>query len=143
MNKIDEKMDKYLTEETSREKSARKKFLKDWGIVNKYVNNINKYVIKKGSWGFLEGHFESLKHLINYSMSKYIEDFRNFRNLNEDTNESDDLVEHTIEDQNGEKIYVKLPKDAKDIKFIENIFGGKNRVSFKTKFGGKKFTLTY
>jgi hypothetical protein len=79
MNKIDEKIDKYLVGEekekaTTREKNARKMFLKDWGLVNKYVNNINKYVIKKGSWGFLEGTYESLKHLINYNMGKYVKD---------------------------------------------------------------------
>jgi hypothetical protein len=54
-----------------------------------------------------------------------------------------DLIEHTIEDENGNKFCIKLPNDAKDVKFVDNIFGSKNRISFKTKFGGKKFMDTY
>ena len=54
-----------------------------------------------------------------------------------------DLVVHNLEDENGNKFCVKLPEDAKHIIFVENIFGGKNRVYFKTKFGGKKYLETY
>lgn len=52
-------------------------------------------------------------------------------------------MKHILEDQDGNEFCVKLPKDAKNIKFIKDIFGGKNRVYFHTKFGGKKYLETY
>lgn len=53
-----------------------------------------------------------------------------------------DLIEHYLEDENGNKFCVKLPKDAKNI-FIINTFENKTRVGFRTKFGGKKYLETY
>jgi len=52
-----------------------------------------------------------------------------------------DFIEHDLEDKNGNKFCVSLPKDAANILVIN--VDSKIRVGFKTKFGGKKYLQTY
>ena len=74
---IDEKIEKHLNEKIEKgspsEEKARKYFLREWKKVNKYVKNINKFVITKKSWGFLENAFDVLERRIN-DLKPYIED---------------------------------------------------------------------
>jgi hypothetical protein len=52
-----------------------------------------------------------------------------------------DFIEHDLEDENGNKFCVNLPKDAANIQVIN--IDNKIRVGFRTKFGGKKYLQTY
>lgn len=80
-------------------------------------------------------------------MRQHIDNFRNFltENSKKKLNISDvsdsDFIEHDLEDENGNKFCVNLPKDATNIQVIN--IDNKIRVGFKTKFGGKKYLQTY
>ena len=78
-------------------------------------------------------------------MRKYIDTFRQKLTESENLNISDvsdsDFIEHDLEDENGNKFCVNLPKDATNIQVIN--IDNKIRVGFKTKFGGKKYLQTY
>lgn len=52
-----------------------------------------------------------------------------------------DFIEHDLEDENGNKFCVSLPKDAANLQVIN--IDNKIRVGFRTKFGGKKYLQTY
>lgn len=78
-------------------------------------------------------------------MRKYIDTFKQKLTESENLNISDvsdsDFIEHDLEDENGNKFCVNLPKDATNIQVIN--IDNKIRVGFKTKFGGKKYLQTY
>ena len=78
-------------------------------------------------------------------MRKYIDTFKERLTESENLNISDvsdsDFIEHDLEDENGNKFCVNLPKDATNIQVIN--IDNKIRVGFKTKFGGKKYLQTY
>jgi hypothetical protein len=63
-------------------------------------------------------------------------------NLNISDVSDSDFIEHDLEDENGNKFCVSLPKDAANIQVI-NTLENKIRVGFRTKFGGKKYLQTY
>ena len=76
---------------------------------------------------------------------KYLKTPQELNKASENLNISDvsdsDFIEHDLEDENGNKFCVSLPKDAANIQVIN--IDNTIRVGFKTKFGGKKYLQTY
>jgi hypothetical protein len=74
--------------------------------------------------------------------NRHIQSFNEHQeNLNISDVSDSDFIEHDLEDENGNKFCVSLPKDAANIQVIN--IDNKIRVGFRTKFGGKKYLQTY
>ena len=78
-------------------------------------------------------------------MEKRLKNIQTFEQHTSELNISDvsdsDFIEHDLEDENGNKFCVNLPKDATNIQVIN--IDNKISVGFRTKFGGKKYLQTY
>lgn len=78
-------------------------------------------------------------------MEKRLKNIQTFEQHSSELNISDvsdsDFIEHDLEDENGNKFCVSLPKDATNIQVIN--IDNTIRVGFRTKFGGKKYLQTY